>query len=100
MAQAPHRQETGNPQRIVDLVLAYKILLNEGVLDSFGHVSVRSAIDPGRFLMPYALPPSLVTADDIIEYATSDSQPIESGSRKVNGERYIHGEIYKARPDV
>jgi ribulose-5-phosphate 4-epimerase/fuculose-1-phosphate aldolase len=82
------------------LVIAYKILLNEGVLDSFGHVSVRSATDPGRFLMPYALPPSLVSADDVIEYSTSDSQPIDPHGRKVNGERYIHGEIYKARPDV
>jgi HCOMODA/2-hydroxy-3-carboxy-muconic semialdehyde decarboxylase len=93
-------QTSENSRRIADLVTAYKILLNEGVLDSFGHVSVRSATDPSRFLMPYALPPSLVTADDVIEYATADSQPIEPRGRKVNGERYIHGEIYKARPDV
>jgi HCOMODA/2-hydroxy-3-carboxy-muconic semialdehyde decarboxylase len=89
-----------NTQRIFDLVIAYKILLNEGVLDSFGHVSVRSANDPGRFFMPYALPPSLVTADDVIEYEVSDSQPVDPRGRKVNGERYIHGEIYKARSDV
>lgn len=89
-----------NAQRIEDLVTAYKILLNEDVLDSFGHVSVRSAVDPGRFLMPYALPPSLVRADDVIEYTIADSQPVDPAGRKVNGERYIHGEIYKARPDV
>ena len=101
-AQAPRSQEAEmeNAQRIADLVIAYKILLNEGVLDSFGHVSVRSATDPNRFLMPYALPPSLVSAEDVIEYGTSDSQPIDPRGRKVNGERYIHGEIYKARPDV
>ena len=89
-----------NAQRIEDLVTAYKILLNEDVLDGFGHVSVRSATDPTRFLMPYALPPALVRAEDIIEYTVADSQPVDSGGRKVNGERYIHGEIYKVRPDV
>lgn len=89
-----------NAQRIEDLVTAYKILLNEDVLDGFGHVSVRSATDPARFLMPYALPPALVRAEDIIEYTVADSQPVNSGGRKVNGERYIHGEVYKARPDV
>jgi ribulose-5-phosphate 4-epimerase/fuculose-1-phosphate aldolase len=87
-------------QRIEDLVTAYKILLNEDVLDSFGHVSVRSASDPTRFLMPYAMPPSLVRAEDVIEYTVADSKPVDAGGRKVNGERYIHGEIYKARPDV
>ena len=89
-----------NAQRIEDLVTAYKILLNEDVLDSFGHVSVRSATDPDRFLMPYALPPSLVRIEDIIEYQVADSQPVDPAGRKVNGERYIHGEIYKARADV
>jgi ribulose-5-phosphate 4-epimerase/fuculose-1-phosphate aldolase len=89
-----------NAQRIEDLVTAYKILLNEDVLDSFGHVSVRSATDPARFLMPYALPPSLVRGEDVIAYTVADSQPVDSAGRKVNGERYIHGEIYKARLDV
>ena len=89
-----------NAQRIEDLVTAYKILLNEDVLDSFGHVSVRSATDPTRFLMPYALPPALVRAEDVIEYTVADSQPVDAAGRKVNGERYIHGEIYKVRPDV
>ena len=89
-----------NAQRIEDLVTAYKILLNEDVLDSFGHVSVRSAADAGRFLMPYALPPSLVRSEDVIEYKVADSEPISPAGRKVNGERYIHGEIYKARADV
>lgn len=89
-----------NSQRISDLVTAYKILLHEDVLDSFGHVSVRSATDPDRFFMPYALPPSLVGIGDVIEYTVADSQPVDTSGRKVNGERYIHGEIYKVRPDV
>jgi HCOMODA/2-hydroxy-3-carboxy-muconic semialdehyde decarboxylase len=80
--------------------MAYKILVNEGVLDSFGHVSVRSATDPSKFLMPSAMPPSLVSADDVIEYRIVDSQPTEKHGRRVSGERYLHGEIYKARDDV
>jgi ribulose-5-phosphate 4-epimerase/fuculose-1-phosphate aldolase len=89
-----------NAERIGDLVTAYKILLHEDVLDSFGHVSVRSVTDPERFYMPYALPPSLVERDDIIEFTVADSQPVDPAGRKVNGERYIHGEVYKARADV
>lgn len=87
-------------ERKQELVTAYKILVNEGILDSFGHVSVRSAKDPNIFLMPRAMPPSLVSQDDILELRVSDSQPIDPKGRRVNGERYIHGEIYKARPDV
>ena len=89
-----------NGERKQDLVTAYKILVNEGILDSFGHVSVRSAKDPNIFLMPWAMPPSLVSLDDIVELRVSDSQPIDPKGRRVNGERYFHGEIYKARPDV
>ena len=64
-------------ERKQDLVTAYKILVNEGILDSFGHVSVRSAKDPNIFLMPRAMPPSLVAVDDIVELRVSDSQPID-----------------------
>lgn len=93
---------TGDPDagRKADLITAYKILVNEGILDSFGHVSVRSTKDPNIFLMPRAMPPALVSLDDLLELRVSDSQPIDPKGRRVNGERYIHGEIYKARPDV
>jgi HCOMODA/2-hydroxy-3-carboxy-muconic semialdehyde decarboxylase len=87
-------------QRKQDLVTAYRILVNEGILDSFGHVTVRSAKDPNIFFMPRAMPPALVTEDDIMELRVSDSQPVDPKGRRVNGERYIHGEIYKVRPDV
>jgi len=87
-------------QRQSDLITAYKILVNEGILDSFGHVSVRSSKDPNIFFMPRAMPPALVSQDDLVELRVSDSQPIDPKGRRVNGERYIHGEIYKARPDV
>ena len=97
-AQTP----AGDPdaERKADLITAYKILVNEGILDSFGHVSVRSAKNPGIFFMPRAMPPALVSRDDLMELRVSDSQPIDPKGRRVNGERYIHGEIYKARPDV
>jgi HCOMODA/2-hydroxy-3-carboxy-muconic semialdehyde decarboxylase len=87
-------------QRESDLMTAYRILVNEGILDSFGHVSVRSAREPSIFFMPRAMPPALVSLDDIMELRVSDSQPIDPKGRRVNGERYIHGEIYKARADV
>jgi ribulose-5-phosphate 4-epimerase/fuculose-1-phosphate aldolase len=96
-AQAPR-----DPDDVLkeDIVTAYKILVNEGILDSFGHVSARSAKNPNVFLVPRAMPPSLVTKDDILEVNIADSQPVDPKGRRVNGERYIHGEIYKARPDV
>ena len=87
-------------ERKADLVTAYRILVNEGILDSFGHVSVRSSKDPDVFFMPRAMPPALVSLDDLIALRVSDSQPVDPKGRRVNGERYIHGEIYKARPDV
>ncbi len=87
-------------ETIDDLVLAYKILINEGVLDSFGHISIRSAADPSHFFLPRAMPPSLVEAGDVLEFNVETSQPIDPRGRRVNGERYLHGEIFKARPDV
>ena len=86
--------------RRADLVTAYKILVNEDILDGFGHVSVRSAKKPNIFVIPRAMPPALVTQDDLLELNVADSQPIDPKGRRVNGERYIHGEIYKVRPDV
>jgi ribulose-5-phosphate 4-epimerase/fuculose-1-phosphate aldolase len=94
------KTDDADAQRKADLVLAYKILVNEGILDGFGHVTVRSGEDPNIFFMPRAMPPSLVSLEDILELRVSDSQPIDPKGRRVNGERYIHGEIYKARPDV
>ena len=65
-----------------DLVTAYKILVNEGILDSFGHVTVRSAKNPNVFLMPRAMPPALVTINDILEVNVADSQPIDPKGRR------------------
>lgn len=102
VAQGAIAQPAVDPDDAVkdQLVQAYRILVDEGVLDGFGHVSARSLKDPNVFYMPRAMPPSLVTKNDILALRVADSQPIDAEGRKVNGERYIHGEIYKARPDV
>ena len=70
----------------------------QGVLDAYGHVSARSPADPGRFFMSRSLAPELVGPADIQEYGM-DSEPV-GDDRKAYLERYIHGEIYRLRPDV
>jgi ribulose-5-phosphate 4-epimerase/fuculose-1-phosphate aldolase len=84
---------------IEDLVVANRVLAQEGILDAYGHVSIRHPSDPNRYLMSRSLAPILVTADDIMEYDL-DSNPIEPKGRRSVLERFIHGEIYKARRDV
>ncbi|HET9652651.1 MAG TPA: class II aldolase/adducin family protein [Usitatibacter sp.] len=81
-----------------DLVAANRILAMQGVLDAYGHVSARSPRDPARFYMSRSLAPSLVTQDDIQEYGP-DSEPT-GDARKPYLERFLHGEIYRTRPDV
>lgn len=85
--------------RIEDLVTASHILTNEGILDSFGHVSARSAKNPEHFFMPRAMPPALVARADIVEVGL-DCKPIDPNAPRLNGERYIHCEVYRARTDV
>jgi ribulose-5-phosphate 4-epimerase/fuculose-1-phosphate aldolase len=88
-----------DPALIEDLVAANRILVDQGVLDGYGHVSMRHPKDPNRYLMARSVAPELVTADDIMEYDL-DSNPVDPRGRAVFLERFIHGEIYKARPDV
>jgi ribulose-5-phosphate 4-epimerase/fuculose-1-phosphate aldolase len=82
-----------------DLVLAYRILAAHGVVDAYGHVSLRTAKDPKRYLLARAMAPELVTADDIVEFDL-DSNPIKDPRVALYLERYIHGEIFKSRPDI
>lgn len=89
-----------NEARIADLVVACRILEHEGVLDSFGHVSVRSATNPDHFFIPKAMPPALVTAEDLVEVDNAECIPLMANPPRLNGERFIHSEVYKARPDV
>lgn len=84
---------------LADLAAASRILAERGVVDAFGHVSQRHPTAPDRYFMSRALAPALVTPDDIIEYSL-DSEPCNAGGRGSFLERFIHGEIYKARPDV
>ncbi len=99
ISPAMHALDEPNRARLIDLVTASRILENEGVLDSYGHVSVRSATDPTHFFMPRALPPGSITAGDLVELDL-DCNPILPNPPRFNGERFIHSEIYKVRPDV
>ena len=84
---------------IEDLVAANRILANEGVVDAFGHVSVRHPDDPSRFLLSHAISPELVEPSDIMEFAL-DGEPVDARGRKPYLERFIHAALYEARPDV
>ncbi len=85
--------------RIADLAAASRVLAAQGVVDGFGHVSMRHPSAPDRYLMARALAPALVTPKDIIEYDL-DSNPCNAAGRASFLERFIHGGIYKARPEV
>jgi HCOMODA/2-hydroxy-3-carboxy-muconic semialdehyde decarboxylase len=82
-----------------DLVAANRILAAHGVIDAYGHVSMRSPDDPKRFFIARAIAPETVQAGDILEYDL-DANPIDARGRDSVSERFIHGEIYRARPDV
>ena len=84
---------------IEDLVAANRILGNEGVLDAFGHVSVRSAPGAERFLLARSMAPALVAAEDIIEFDL-DGAALGGDRRTPYLERFIHSEIYRAYPEV
>ena len=84
---------------IDDLVAGSRILAKEGVLDGYGHVSARSDKRPDHFIMSRSRAPALVTSADLMEL-DADSEPLKGETRKGFIERYIHGEIYRTRPDV
>jgi ribulose-5-phosphate 4-epimerase/fuculose-1-phosphate aldolase len=82
-----------------DIVIGSRVLAEFGVLDGFGHVSARDPNNPNHFLMSRSLAPALVTADDIMAFDL-DGNAVDPRGRSVFLERFIHSEIYKARPDV
>jgi HCOMODA/2-hydroxy-3-carboxy-muconic semialdehyde decarboxylase len=84
---------------IDDIAVGSRVLAELGVLDAFGHVSARDPKNPDHFLMSRSLAPALVTADDIMEFDL-DGNAVDAKGRSVFLERFIHSEIYKARPDV
>jgi HCOMODA/2-hydroxy-3-carboxy-muconic semialdehyde decarboxylase len=84
---------------IEDLVAGSRILADHGVLDAYGHVSARSDKRPDHFVMSRSRAPALVSPADLIEW-NADSEAATGDKRKGFIERYIHGEIYRARPEV
>jgi ribulose-5-phosphate 4-epimerase/fuculose-1-phosphate aldolase len=105
LAQAPAAPVPTRQAVVAELVVANHILANEGVLDGYGHVSVRNPADPKRYFLARAGAPALVTAADITEYdldSLAVTTPTASMTPPAAGylERFIHGEIYKVRPDV
>jgi ribulose-5-phosphate 4-epimerase/fuculose-1-phosphate aldolase len=88
-----------DPRLIADLVTANHILYHQHVVDAFGHVSVRHDKRRDRFLLARSMAPALVTAADILEFDL-DGNPLDAGGRAAYLERFIHGEIYRIRPDV
>ena len=82
-----------------DLAAASRILAAQNVVDAFGHVSMRDPRDATHFLMPRSLAPALTTGVDIVTF-DADSNALDADGRTVFLERFIHGEIYRRRPDV
>jgi ribulose-5-phosphate 4-epimerase/fuculose-1-phosphate aldolase len=97
---APMLADVDEPT-LTELALSYRILVNERVLDAYGHVSIRHPKNPNRFLMARSgeLAPAYVTANDIMEFDLN-SNAIDLKGRALHSERFIHGEIYTVRPDV
>ncbi len=88
-----------NAEVLEELRTATRILVREGVLDGFGHVSVRRPSEPGRYFMLRTNSGEAIEHDRYVEL-TIDSEPVRQGGARPSLERFIHGEIYRARPDV
>jgi ribulose-5-phosphate 4-epimerase/fuculose-1-phosphate aldolase len=84
---------------IEDLVAASRIMAQHGVLDAWGHVSIRHPANPERYLLSRARAAALVSAEDIMEFDL-DSNPVDQRGRRMFLERFIHGQAYRARQDV
>jgi ribulose-5-phosphate 4-epimerase/fuculose-1-phosphate aldolase len=99
-AQTPAAPGSGADAALTeDIVVGSRVLADFGVLDGFGHVSARDPNNPSHFFMSRSLAPALVTSDDIMAFDL-DGNALDARGRPVFLERFIHGEIYKARPDV
>ena len=97
--QAPASAGPLSPALMEDLIAGNRILANYGVVDAFGHLTVRHDKNPNHFFMARSLAPALVTPADIIEYDL-DARGVNVRGRGEYSERFIHAEIYRARPDV
>jgi HCOMODA/2-hydroxy-3-carboxy-muconic semialdehyde decarboxylase len=86
-------------QALDELVTANRILAREGVVDSFGHVSIRHPDRPDRYVLSRARAPECIEVEDLMEF-TSDGTAIDPAGRQPYAERFIHGAVYEARPEV
>jgi HCOMODA/2-hydroxy-3-carboxy-muconic semialdehyde decarboxylase len=84
---------------LADVVIANRILAHEGIVDAYGHVSVRHPRDPKRYLLARSLSPEMVRQADIMEFDL-DGTPAGGDARQPYLERFIHGAVYEARPEV
>jgi len=91
--------QTASPELLRQLVIANKILYDQGIVDAMGHISVRHDKDPERYIMSRHLAPALVGDADLVAFDL-DSNPIVEIGKPYYSERFIHGEIYKAQPAV
>jgi HCOMODA/2-hydroxy-3-carboxy-muconic semialdehyde decarboxylase len=98
-AQSRDGAEPVDTSLVADLVAGNRILADQGVLDGQGHISVRHPRRADRFLLARSVAPALVVADDILQYDLN-SDPVDARGRTSYRERFIHSEIYRARPDV
>lgn len=101
MQQTPFENDESDPARAarINVALANRILVHQGVLDAFGHVSTRDPTDPARFLLSRNMAPALVGPEDVLSFDL-DGDVSGDGNTRVYLERFIHAAIYKARPDV
>jgi len=93
------KSPAADPALLEKLVLANRILYRHGVVDGFGHVSVRHDGSPGHFLLSRNMAPALVRREDIVTFDL-EGTALDADGRRVYLERFIHAEIYRARPDV
>ena len=98
-AALPQDAPQGKDALLADLVIANHILQDQGVVDGYGHVSVRNPANPNHFYISRWLAPDLVTPNDIVELDLN-CVPVNGDTRKLYSERWIHSEIYRVRPDV
>ena len=82
-----------------ELVTANHILAKEGVVDSFGHISIRHPENPGRYIMSRSRAPECIEVSDLIEFSL-EGKPVDARGMDPYAERHIHGAIYEARPEV
>ena len=84
---------------IEELVTANRILAREGIVDSFGHISVRHPDNPHHYLLSRSRAPDCIESADIMEFVL-DGTPVAARGRAAYLERFIHGALYEARSDV